>query len=139
MLHKTNKNYLLPYAYTMRHTETFIDDGTKVADYWEKIYDGKVINATNGTHIHKGNLYRDGELVFAYDASKHGCVIAIQIEFDAMRNSIATLAFAFEGVEPIKINWCHSIERDAFEYGINGYTVIVDKRYGRSFESYVKK
>ena len=132
---KTN-TYRLPFGMTMEHTETFIE-GKKIGDYWKKIYNGNVINETNGKHIYKGNLYRDGELVFAYDASKHGCVIAIQIEFDEMRNSIATLAF--EGVEPIKINWCCPAERDAFEHGINGYTVIIDNRYGHSFESYVKK
>ena len=77
-------------------------------------------------------------MVFAYDASKHGCITAILIEFDEMRNSIATIAFAFKDVEPIKINWCRPAERNAFKYCINGYTVIIDERYGHSFESYVK-
>lgn len=138
MFDRKTHTYQLPFDMVMEHTETFID-GKKIADYWKKIYNGNIINETNGKHIYKGNLYRDGELVFAYDASKHGCVTAIQIEFDKMHNSIATLAFAFEGVEPIKINWCHPAERDAFEYGINGYTVIIDTRYSHSFESYVKK
>ena len=95
----------LPFGMVMEHTETFVDDN-KIGDYWKNIYNGNVINETNGKHIYKGNLYRDGELVFAYDASKHGCITAIKIEFDEMRNSIATLAFAFKDVEPIKINWC---------------------------------
>lgn len=137
MFDRKNHAYQLPFGMIMKHTESFIE-GKKIADYWEETFNGNVINETNGTHIYKGNLYRDGELVFAYDVSKHGCITAIQIEFDEMRNSIATLAFAFEGVEPIKINWCCPTERDAFKYGINGYTVIIDKRYGRSFESYVK-
>lgn len=138
MLNSKINTYHLPFGMDTEHTETFIE-GKKIGDYWEKLYNGNVINETNGKHIYKGNLYRDGELIFAYDASVHGCITAIQIEFDEMRNSIATLAFAFEGVEPIKINWCCPTERDAFEYGITGYTVIIDKRYDRDFESYVKK
>ena len=137
MFDRKTHTYHLPFGIIMEHTESFVDD-KKIADYWKEIYNGYIINETNGTHIYKGNLYRDGELVFAYDASKHGCVTAIQINFDEMRNSIATLAFAFEGVAPIKINWCRPTERDAFKYGINDYTVIIDKRYTHSFESYVK-
>ena len=138
MINEIVSTYQLPFGTVMEHTEYFIDD-ERVGNYWKEIYNGYTINETNGTHIYKGNLYRDGKLFFTYDASKHGCVTAIQIDFDEMRNSIATLAFAFEGVEPIKINWCSPTERDAFKYGINGYTVIIDNRYDRSFESYVKK
>ena len=137
MINEIVSTYQLPFGSLMKHTESFIKD-RNVGNYWEEIYNDNVINETNGSHIYKGNLYRDGELVFAYDVSKHGCVTAIQIEFDEMRRSIATLAFAFEGVEPIKIDWCCPTERDAFKYGINGYTVIIDKRYEHSFESYVK-
>lgn len=137
MINENVSTYQLPFDSFMEHTESFIND-RKIGNYWKEICNGNVINETNGRHIYKGNLYRDGELVFAYDASKHGCVTAIRIEFDEMRRSIATLAFAFEGVEPIKINWCCPAERDAFKYGINGYTAIIDKRYEHSFESYVK-
>ena len=128
----------LPYGRSIRHITTFAD-GKNVGEYWEeRLSNGNVINETNGTHIYKGNLYKDGELVFEYDVSKHGCVTAIKIELDDMRNSIATLAFAFEDVQPVKITWCCPDERDAFKYGITGYTVIIDNRYNRSFESYVK-
>ena len=137
MFRRESKTYPLPYGYTMRYTETFADDGRKIADYWEKIYDGKVINATNGTHIHKGNLYRDGQLIFAYDASKHGAVADVVIRLDEMRHSIATLIFAFNNIDHIDIDWCSCIERDAFEYGINGYTKIHDIRYDSNYEKFM--
>lgn len=115
-----------------------IDSGDRVFEYWKESYNGRLANETNGSHIYKGYLYNDnGECIFEYDASKHGAVVAIRIEFDDLRQSIATLAFFNH--PPVKINWCHPNERVAFKYGINGYTVIIDKRYNHDFENYFNK
>lgn len=136
---KVTEHVSLPNNGTLKYGyHPHIDSGDRAFEYWKEFYNGRLVNETNGSHIYKGYLYNDdGECIFEYDASKHGAVVAIKIEFDHLRRSIATIAFFNH--PPVKIDWCRPNERDAFKYGIDGYTVFIDKRYNHDFENYFNK
>ena len=112
-------------------------DSKTIHTVWQKVdTDGNVIAYTDGKSMYAGNLYRNGELVFAYNASLHGAVKAIRIRHNERYQSIATIVFCHPDVPTIDINWC-SNERDAFYFGINGYTKIFDERFaGQNFEEF---
>lgn len=114
-------------------------NGHSLGKVWRRLSsNGLLIAEDYSTSAHKRHLYRNGQLEFTYDPSKHGCINAIRIYMDARGHSFAQLAFANMDVEPITIDWT-SCEKDVFAIGISGYTKIFDERFpNRTFESFLK-
>ena len=125
-------------------------NGHSLGEVWRRLSNNGLLMAEDySTSAKKRHLYRNGQLEFTYDPSKHGCINAIRIYTDGCINAIriytdarghsfAQLAFANMDVEPIIIDWT-SCEKDVFAIGISGYTKIFDERFpNRTFESFLK-
>lgn len=88
------------------------------------------------SYVVRTHLYDNGKHIATYDPSKQGAITAIRIFYDDARNSMAELAFAFGGTETIE--WTRIDHRNAYEIGINGYTLIFDERTNMSFDRIVR-
>lgn len=132
----------MPDGYCTLEFTNFInpDTGNSCGKVW-RMKDGSdhVISEDYSSCVRKRHLYRNGQLVFTYDPSKHGCVDAIRIYMDERGHSFAELAFSNKDIEPLTIDWT-SCEKELFYgVGINGYTKIFDERFsGRTFGSFLK-
>lgn len=71
-----------------------------------------------------------------YDPRVHGAVVAMRIFYGECYTPMAELAFAFGGT--VTIQWTLITDREKYQSGINGYTLVYDEREKADFKTFVK-
>lgn len=82
------------------------------------------------------NITFSNETRGSYNPLRDGAVLAIRIYFaEGSCNPMADLVLAYDH-KKVTIDWVNVEQREMYEAGINGYTLIYDERPKRSFDEW---